>query len=136
MNNVNHRYEAEADFRVVMYDDGISARWELVVRVRRAERHLRTVHVAGDLDAETEVNPIPDIYERERLLETVGFVSALDPDYPHDEDGQGWRWWEESALMGVPDGVIDLHATLPVVPINEYAERGASLLAEEIHKSA
>ncbi|MFD8303208.1 DUF6303 family protein [Streptomyces sp. NPDC059690] len=129
-----NRYEAILD--IVMHHV-VPVRWELRVQVLDPEDLLgfHYLHVAGGLerDADIVVNPIPTIYERERLLETVGFVSALDPDYDAD-DGQGWRWHEESALMGVPEGVIDLRATLPVVPIEGYAERGALRLAAEIQQ--
>ncbi|WP_031480950.1 DUF6303 family protein [Streptomyces bicolor] len=119
MKNLNHRYEAVLD---IVLHHFVPVRWELSVG---------DVHVAGDLEAvDVVVTPtIPTIHERERLLAEAGFVSALHPDYD-PEDGQGWKWREESPLAGVPEGVIDLRATLPVLPIAEYAERGSLLLAE------
>lgn len=74
--------------------------------------------VAGNLEDEHPVDPVPDIVERDRLLAAAGFVC---PDSRDDGEKSVWTWTEESVLAGVPEGVVDLRATLHVVPIAEAA---------------
>ncbi|MFH8496677.1 hypothetical protein [Streptomyces coeruleorubidus] len=92
---------AKAELSVVLNQFCPVVRWELKVWQRPG-----MLVVAGDLDDEHPTDPVPDVVERHRLLAEAGYHVCPDTGGAHRECNP-WRWSEESALIGVPEGVTN-----------------------------
>jgi hypothetical protein len=101
---------AKAELSVVLNHFCPVVRWELKVWPRPG-----MLLVAGDLDDEHPTDPVPDVVERHRLLAEAGYHVCPDTG-GEQRECTPWSWSEESALIGVPEGVTSLRAVLAVVP--------------------